>query len=88
MASPLRTTDHEQIRSWVEERGAIPTTFEGTEGLLRIDFVRGSRSGGREPWLREVDWDSWFELFEQNRLAFICSPVPISPLAAERKRGG
>ncbi|QRK10923.1 DUF2188 domain-containing protein [Archangium violaceum] len=74
MASATRTRDHEEIRHWVEERGGIPTIVKGTGGLLRIDFVRGAKSGGREDSLEEVDWDRWFELFDQNELSFLHSP--------------
>lgn len=74
MASATRTRDHDEIRRWVEDRGGIPTIVEGTEGLLRIDFVRGAKSGGREASLEEVDWDRWFELFDDNELTFLYTP--------------
>jgi hypothetical protein len=73
MASAIGTTDHGEIRRWVEARGGIPTIVKGTEGLLRIDFVRGAQSGGREPSLEEIDWDRWFDLFDKNQLRFLCS---------------
>ena len=31
------TTDHDEIREWVEERGGHPAKVKGTE-LLRIDY--------------------------------------------------
>ena len=38
------TTDHQEIRSWVEQRSGKPATVKGTgrdgeEGILRIDFA-------------------------------------------------
>jgi hypothetical protein len=78
MASAVRTRDHDEIRSWVEERGGIPTLVKGTEGLLRIDFVKGAKSGGREASLEEISWERWFDLFDDNDLSFLCSPEPDS----------
>lgn len=74
MASGERTQDHGTIRKWVEARGGIPTIVKGTGGLLRIDFVEGARSGGREENLEEVSWERWFQLFDENDLVFLYSP--------------
>jgi len=68
----LITTDHDVIRQWAEERGAVPATVEGTEhddhlGVLRFDFPGGD-SGDR---LREVSWDDWFATFDERGLNFI-----------------
>lgn len=74
MASANQTRDHEEIRRWAAERGGIPTIVKGTGGLLRIDFIEGAESGGREPSLEETDWDRWFEVFDNRNLTFLCSP--------------
>jgi hypothetical protein len=64
------TTDHETIRSWAEKRGAVPATVEGTEhdsepaGILRLEFRKDAN-------LEEVDWDAFFDKFEQSHLAFL-----------------
>lgn len=68
----LATRDHDVIRQWADERGAVPATISGTEhdgrpGVLRFDFPN-FRQGGR---LRQVDWDEWFETFDQRRLVFL-----------------
>jgi hypothetical protein len=65
------TTDHETIRQWAEKRGAIPATVEGTErgdeevGLLRFDFKP------KDDNLEPVDWDAFFDKFEESELAFL-----------------
>jgi hypothetical protein len=69
----LATRDHDVIRQWAEERGAVPATISGTEhdgrpGVLRFDFPNFGRSGGR---LRQVDWDEWFETFDARNLVFL-----------------
>jgi len=66
------TTDHDVIREWVEERGGSPACVKGTggggdEGVLRIDFPGYSGEGS----LQHIDWDDWFEKFDENSLAFL-----------------
>jgi len=70
MSSAKTTTDHEEIKRWIEERQGRPTVVEGTqggdgEGILRVDF--------REPddKLEEISWDEFFETFEDRKLAFL-----------------
>jgi hypothetical protein len=66
------TTDHEEIRKWAEERGAKPacvrkTGGKGDVGLLRLDFPGYSGADS----LEEIDWDEWFEKFDENDLALV-----------------
>ena len=66
------TTDHDEIRRWVEEHGGKPATVKGTEGngdagVLRIDFPGGTG----EDQLEHISWDEWFDKFEQENLAFL-----------------
>ena len=70
--SAQSTTDHETIREWVEERGGWPAAVEGTArggsaGVLRIDFPGFSGEGT----LRRIDWDQWFQKFDESNLAFL-----------------
>jgi len=70
MAKGKVTTDHNHIRRWAEERGAVPTTVKATQskgdpGLLRLDFPP------RDESLEPVEWDDFFEKFEQEGLAFL-----------------
>jgi hypothetical protein len=66
------TTDHRQIKSWVEKRGGKPATVKSTNkanepGILRIDFP--GYSG--ESSLEEVSWDEFFDKFDKEKLAFL-----------------
>lgn len=65
-------TDHDEIRRWAEERGAKPAAVRATRdadstGIIRLDFpgFTGERS------LEEIEWDEWFDDFEDNNLALI-----------------
>jgi len=66
------TTNHDEIRRWVEERGGHPARVKDTEsknspGLLRIDYP--GYSGGDS--LEEISWDEFFTGFDDNKLAFL-----------------
>jgi hypothetical protein len=73
MASDTRTTtDHDEIRRWVEDHGGKPASVKGTEsggqaGVLRIDFP----GGAGEDQLDHIDWEDWFSKFDGNQLAFL-----------------
>ncbi len=67
-----RTTDHNEIRRWVEERGGKPATVKRTggkdeAGILRINFPGYS---GEES-LEEISWDEFFRKFDEKKLAFL-----------------
>jgi hypothetical protein len=70
-AASKTTTDHDAIRRWAEKRGGHPTSVTGTEhgkgdpGVLRLDF------GVKDEKLHAVDWDAFFEKFEEAKLAFL-----------------
>jgi hypothetical protein len=67
MSEAVTTTDHDKIRRWVEEREGRPAVVRtsGSGGLLRIDF------GEPEENLEELSWDEFFEIFDDNDLAFL-----------------
>ncbi|GAB3533746.1 hypothetical protein GCM10027403_08280 [Arthrobacter tecti] len=72
MASSQTTTDHDEIRKWVESNDGKPASVKGTEGnddagVLRIDFP----GGAGEDSLEHISWDEWFEKFDDNKLAFL-----------------
>jgi hypothetical protein len=65
------TTDHERIRRWVEARDGTPAAVRATEsgddpGVLRIRFRDESADD-----LDAIDWDQFFEKFEESELAFL-----------------
>ena len=69
MSTSATTTDHDAIRKWVEARHGRPAVVKGTEGedgegILRIEFRHGEA-------LEDVDWDTFFETFEDRGLAFL-----------------
>lgn len=70
--SSKTTTDHKEIRKWIEERGGHPAQVKGTgdgddAGLLRVDFL--GYGGGQS--LEEISWEEFFEKFEEKNLAFL-----------------
>ena len=58
-------------KKWVEDRGGRPAIVKGTErgdsALLRIDYP--GYSG--EDTLEEISWEEFFEIFDDNKLAFL-----------------
>jgi hypothetical protein len=70
MSSAATTTNHDEIRRWIEERQGRPSVVKRTadkegEGILRVDFQEPDES------LEEIDWDTFFETFEDRKLAFL-----------------
>lgn len=67
-----RTTDHDEIRKWVEERDGKPARVKTTgdkadPGLLRINFP----GYGRRDTLEDISWEEFFEKFDSKKLAFL-----------------
>lgn len=75
-AAGKTTTDHDEIRKWVEKNGGCPARVKATgrgkgdPGILRIDYPGFS---GQDT-LAKMDWDEWFDAFEKNDLAFVYQP--------------
>ncbi len=73
MASETRTTtDHDEIRRWVEQHDGTPASVSGTgsgdaAGVLRIDFP----GGAGQDQLEHIGWDEWLAKFDENNLAFL-----------------
>jgi len=67
------TTNHDEIRAWVEKRKGTPSTVKGTEsskentGILRIDFPGYSGKDSLEP----VSWEDFFKKFDESNLEFL-----------------
>ena len=67
MSSSNTTTNHDEIRKWAEARDGHPAVVrtKGKGGVLRIDF------GEREEELDQTEWTEFFQIFDQNELAFL-----------------
>ncbi|OHV87376.1 hypothetical protein [Mesorhizobium sp. ORS 3428] len=67
MSEAKTTTNHDEIRKWIEERGGRPAAVrtQGEGGILRVDF------GEPEESLESIGWDEFFRIFEENDLAFL-----------------
>ena len=66
------TTDHDEIRKWVSERGGYParvreTDKSGGSGVLRINYPGYTGEETLEP----ITWTEFFKGFEKNKLAFL-----------------
>ena len=64
------TTDHDEIREWVQKRDGEPAHVVGTGegedlGILRFDFPETEPDRNLEP----VEWDAFFEKFDEADLA-------------------
>lgn len=67
------TTDHNKIRAWAEQHDGVPSTVRATKtdgepGVLTLDILG---YGADEEDLEHIDWDTWFEKFEESDLAFL-----------------
>lgn len=66
------TTDHGEIRQWVEERGGSPAAVAATHGEEETGILRIDMPGyGGEESLEHISWEEWFEKFDGEDLAFI-----------------
>lgn len=67
------TTEHEEIKRWVEQRQGRPATVKrpgqdpNEVGILRIDFPN---YGGKDT-LQPISWEQFFQKFEDKKLAFV-----------------
>lgn len=78
MSSAKATTNHDEIRNWVEKRGGHPAVVAATEskgrpgGLLRIDY--DEPGGNDDVRLHRISWTEFFDIFDRNGLAFLHDP--------------
>lgn len=65
------TSNHDEIRRWVEEREGHPATVsrtsegQGEAGLLRFKFQEDSDE------LEPISWDEFFDRFDENNLVML-----------------
>jgi len=84
------TTDHDEIRGWADQHGGRPVKIETPAGkgkddhggILRIDF------GEKNDNFTDVEWDEWFEIFEESNLAIILGDKEESKFAKLIAREG
>ena len=72
MSTSNTTTDHDQIKSWAEDRGGKPAKVSGADGdgaLIKLMFPDSKDSENDN--LEEIDWDTWFKNLDDNGLALI-----------------
>lgn len=67
----LATRNHEVIKGWAEGREAKPATIPGTEHDSRLGVLRFNFPGFTDGRLKEVDWNEWFESFDERQLVFL-----------------
>jgi hypothetical protein len=66
----ITTTDHDEIKTWAEERGGEPAAVRDTIGdgqkgvILRIKFQD-------EDDLATMSWENFFDVFDRKGLAAI-----------------
>ena len=70
MSEAKTTTDHGEIKKWIESRKGRPSVVESTEGkdgegILRVDFQE------KDDNLEEIPWDEFFKTFDDRKLAFL-----------------
>ena len=78
MSSAKTTTNHDEIRKWVEKRGGHPAVVAATEngsrpgGLLRIDY--DEPGGNDDDRLHRISWNEFFDILDKNGIAFLYDP--------------
>ncbi len=74
MSKAEKITDHDRIKAWAEERGGRPARVAATAGkgggkdsggVLRFDF------GDKDDALEEIEWDEFFRIFDDHKLALL-----------------
>lgn len=73
---PLSSTtrNHDEIRKWADERGAVPAEVTETEsgnepGILRFCFPKAPRQNN--DGLKEISWEDFFRKFDENGLELV-----------------
>lgn len=73
MKDTVSTTNHKEVKLWVEERKGMPsilkeTSPEASNQILRIYFGNNPANGAD---MKSITWNKFFEEFENNNLAFV-----------------
>lgn len=72
MADSKVTTDHEEIRQWVEEHDGRPAAvpIQTDRGSRRVVKIYFPDQYVNDP-IEDITWDEFFSQFEEKDLAFI-----------------
>lgn len=76
MADNKSTTDHDEIRRWVEERGGRPALAVEHQDQplgLRIEFPEDR---GQQDGLLVISWEEFFRKFDEDNLVFLYRDEP------------
>ena len=78
MALSKTTQDHDEIRTWAEERGGKPAEVASTEtkdgpGIIRLEFPGAAHANDSN--LKEITWDDFFAKFDESGLALVYQEV-------------
>lgn len=65
--------DHHEIQSWAQAHGATPAVVSRTGGMLRFEFSPTSEGA-----LHTVDWDDFFQIFDERGLELVYDDRPDS----------
>lgn len=87
MTGTVTLTDHDDIRDWAASRAGAPAFVDispagGMQPMLRLVFDaqayedRGDRAAGGYDL---VEWDEWFRLFDEMRLALVVAADAPGP---------
>ncbi len=70
--------DHDQIKQWIKRHGGKPAVIDDPEAGsdkkgIRIDFPTEKDEAllSEERSSRDITWDEFFQIFENEHLAFI-----------------
>lgn len=67
------TRDHAEIQNWAAEHDACPAVVSRTGGMLRFEFDPERASS-----LTQVDWDDFFQVFDEKGLELVYDDKPGS----------
>ncbi len=86
MATDKATTNHQEIKEWVEKHRGRPEVIDHPTALgdklgLRINFPGNNDeeflSADTQP--KYIPWEKFFEIFEEQKLAFMYSDLENIP---------
>ena len=69
----MKTTDHNTIKQWAKQHSATPATVRDKGQRADTSIIRFDMVGSNEQ-LHKINWEHFFELFEQNELALVYEP--------------